>query len=436
MRIEEEMRKRKQGLTLNEKIEKELEKVKKKAVVSHMGDSFYKQVEECGNIFYLRRTNLLRDNGRTLNIVDEIEVQDAEDLKRREEEEKRDITFDEFKTKFIDHIEGTANLDGRSAHDSVEEDGGDAPKSNKKGNGSKKGTEMNKTVSQMGDEEDERKSIVSAGMKSNSLNKSKTDMNVTVENFKYEIPESCHVGMMKRTLIEKLDAKYLLVAHPYPLVEGQMMIFLPKKVDQKETEVIMYRDYSLRKRIETTSKVPESKVDKLIAKKTAEANKEKKEKNQFDQKLQCLEIDIVNPLAEIEWRNFAEVIDEVQGLGWFQILPVGQKSSQPYQFNMLHVIPESKIPVEKLPLDVFITNRLGYQRKREREGTLAGTEGLGKAMTHREELDILAQSQGLYLIPEYEFEHCLFPIGKDSLSSDPGNQMYEIYKRCCDFLRF
>ena len=79
MRIEEEMRKRKQGLTLNEKIEKELEKVKKKAVVSHMGDSFYKPVEEGGNIFYLRRTNLLRDNGRTLNIVDEIEVQEIED---------------------------------------------------------------------------------------------------------------------------------------------------------------------------------------------------------------------------------------------------------------------------------------------------------------------------------------------------------------------
>ena len=57
-------------------------------------------------------------------------------------------------------------------------------------------------------------------------------------------------------------------------------------------------------------------------------------------------------------------------------------------------------------------------------------------MTHREEMEILAQSQGLYLVPEYDFEHCIYPINKDSLSADPGNQMYEIYKRCCDYLRF
>ena len=77
--IEEEKRKRIEGLNLTEKIEKELEKVKKKGVVSHMTDSFYEMVEENGSNFYLRRTNLLRDNGRTLNIVDEIEVQEKEE---------------------------------------------------------------------------------------------------------------------------------------------------------------------------------------------------------------------------------------------------------------------------------------------------------------------------------------------------------------------
>ena len=120
------MRKKTDGLTLNEKIEKELEKVKKKAkidtIVSHMGDTFFKQVEENGNLYYLRRTNLLRDNGRTLNIVDEIELQEEQDRKEREEEEKRDITFDEFKEKFTAHIEGTAGLDGRSVHDSQEDE--------------------------------------------------------------------------------------------------------------------------------------------------------------------------------------------------------------------------------------------------------------------------------------------------------------------------
>ena len=346
MKIEEEVRKREKGPTLAEIIEKELKKVKKKEVVSHMGDTFFKQVEEGGNMYYLRRTNLLRDTGRTLNIVDEIEIQEIQEQKEREEEEKRDISFDDFMTKFLDHIEGNAGLDGRSVHESVEgEDLDMQAKSVRKGTASKKGTEMNKTASQMGDpEEDERKSVVSGGVKSNAMSKSRTDMNVSMENFKFEIPESCHVGIMSKCLIEKLDGKYLLVANPYPQTEGQMMIFLPKKADQREKEILLYRDYSLRKRLETTIKAPDSKVEKLIQKKKEKPDKPEKSAN--EPKLQCLEIDITNPLADIEWRNFIEVIDEVSGLGWFQILPVGQKSSQPFQFNMLHVLPGNKLPVD------------------------------------------------------------------------------------------
>ena len=231
MKIEEEMRKRKQGLTLAEKIEKELEKVKKKSVVSHMGDTFFKPVEEEGNVFYLRRTNLLRDGGRTLNIVDEIEVQEIQERKEREEEEKRDINFNDFKERFTQHIEGTADVGGRSDHGSQDEEVEEKKSVNKR-TASRKGTDMNKTTSQMGDpEDDERKSIISAGVKSNTLSKSRADMSLSMENLKFEIPETCHVGMMKKTLIEKLDAKYLLVANPYPQVEGQMMIFLPKKAD-------------------------------------------------------------------------------------------------------------------------------------------------------------------------------------------------------------
>ena len=135
------------------------------------------------------------------------------------------------------------------------------------------------------------------------------------------------------------------------------MIFLPKKGDQREKDEIMYRDYSLRKRLETSIKAPETRMADQISKlKNKDDKKSKKEKN-VEQKLQCLEVDITNPLSETEWTCFAEVISEVKGLGWFQILPVGQKSSQPYQFNMLHVLPASKFPVEKLPIDQFISNQ-------------------------------------------------------------------------------
>lgn len=71
------MRARKHGLTLKQKIEHNFEKIKKRDLISHIGESFYAPVEEKGLVWQLRRTNLQRDNGRTLNIVDEIEVQDA-----------------------------------------------------------------------------------------------------------------------------------------------------------------------------------------------------------------------------------------------------------------------------------------------------------------------------------------------------------------------
>lgn len=72
------MRKRKHGMTLGEKITAHLEKVKKKNVISIIGDSFFEKVEEQGCLFQLRRTNLQRDDGRTLNIVDEIEQEEQE----------------------------------------------------------------------------------------------------------------------------------------------------------------------------------------------------------------------------------------------------------------------------------------------------------------------------------------------------------------------
>lgn len=59
---------------------------------------------------------------------------------------------------------------------------------------------------------------------------------------------------MKKNKIEKLPQKYVLVSHPYPTIEGEMLMFQPLKSDQDDNEVIIYRDYSLRKRIPTKPK--------------------------------------------------------------------------------------------------------------------------------------------------------------------------------------
>ena len=57
-------------------------------------------------------------------------------------------------------------------------------------------------------------------------------MNKTSDTFKWELPPSCHVSMMKKVLIEKnMTQKYVLASHPYPKLEGEMIIFKPKKED-------------------------------------------------------------------------------------------------------------------------------------------------------------------------------------------------------------
>jgi hypothetical protein len=79
--------------------------------------------------------------------------------------------------------------------------------------------------------------------------------------YKYEIPEECHISMIKKVKIEKLEDKFTLLAHPLPQISGEMMIFRPIKEDQQDKDTITYRDYSLMKRLPTSEKTAISAVD-------------------------------------------------------------------------------------------------------------------------------------------------------------------------------
>ena len=61
-------------MTLGEKIEKNLDKIKKTKIISLIDDAFYREEVERGNIFYVRRTDLQRADGRTRDVPDEIEL--------------------------------------------------------------------------------------------------------------------------------------------------------------------------------------------------------------------------------------------------------------------------------------------------------------------------------------------------------------------------
>lgn len=441
--IEDLMRKRKQGLTLGEKISRHLERIVKKNIVSHIGDSFYERIEEQSTEFYLRRTNLQREDGRTLNVVDEIEVEQANLRRQQEEEEAKDITFEEFKEQFVAHIDGTATNE-REAHESADEAAENPKGSQKGGTQSKKATEMNHTSSQLMDKDGDsvdgdRKSAMSrrSGKKSEAASKPNTNsLSKTGDNFKFEIPPSCFVGMMKKVLIEKLHAKYLLASHPYPKIEGELILFLSKKADQSQgKDVIIYRDYSLRKRIETALKA--NAVDAMAARKKMKSKRDKEDEKPHEPKMQCLEVDITEPLTTEEWQNFIEVIDETQGLGWFQVLPVGQKSSMPMQFNMLHVLPQSKIPVERLPLDTFIANKVSLLRKKERSlgGTAMMNNSMNRQLSAREEMEELATTQGLLMVSEFQFDHCIMQLSRENFVSEGTAQLMDTFKRCSEFLR-
>jgi hypothetical protein len=49
------------------------------------------------------------------------------------------------------------------------------------------------------------------------------EINKELEQMKFEIPSSCFMTMSKNCKIEKLEAKYLLLAHPHPSFTGEMI---------------------------------------------------------------------------------------------------------------------------------------------------------------------------------------------------------------------
>jgi len=90
---------------------------------------------------------------------------------------------------------------------------------------------------------------------------------------------------------------------------------------------------------------------------------------------------------------------------------------------MLHLLPQEKIPVGTLPLDSFITNQLSLLRKKEKSrggNAMMSTAVAGRQLTLREEQEELAIQQGLFMIPEFQFDHCLYQLSSENLANDPA----------------
>lgn len=215
--INEYMRKKKEGLNLKEKIEEHLAEIKEEKDLVHLiDDAFFKNEVDRGVEFKVRRANFITGS-RMYDIIDEIA---AEEQKRREFEEKeaaRDMTYEEFLVKYGDMIDGkekTSREDralsthSRPVTGHRDEDG----------------------KSEGGAYSDKRRAKNSSAMSKGSNTGGPNSMNNTKEGFdikddlKYDIPDKCYHNIMKGCKISKMDKKYKLMAHPYPLLEGEMIL--------------------------------------------------------------------------------------------------------------------------------------------------------------------------------------------------------------------
>jgi len=175
--------------------------------------------------------------------------------------------------------------------------------------------------------------------------------------------------------------------------------------------------------------------DQKITKESLKKQEEEEAASAKISALQSLKIDIEKPLSKVDWNCFAKIINEVQGLGFVQVLPTGQKASKPYQFNMLHVLPSYKIPVQ-LPLDVMISQRQTELAREvaavEKENKAKGTGARNKPDPYEGMSGVQAdfRRNGILQLEEYQFPHCVLGFqGEQS-----GEQLNESFNRARLFL--
>jgi len=133
-------------------------------------------------------------------------------------------------------------------------------------------------------------------------------------------------------------------------------------------------------------------------------NKEDKETS----KLQSDEIDLAAPLSMCDWKNIITGTKDLKGIAWMQILPKDQKSAHPLQFNTLHLIPGSKIEVDKIPLDKLALSEIDK---------LMNDEGSVHPKKEAFELD------------QYTFPHAIQGLNKKDDEEDMINTYKNLYNK-------
>lgn len=101
------------------------------------------------------------------------------------------------------------------------------------------------------------------------------------------------------------------------------------------------------------------------------------------------------------------------------------------QFNMMHILPSSKIPFAKVPLDTMIQNKVNFQKKRDRR--LKDGRDVKEIRKHQplHDREEEAEDGGLILLDEYPFEHAIHLLDEGELSVEG---LKYGYKKMVNFL--
>ena len=130
-----------------------------------------------------------------------------------EKEAARDRTYEEFLEMFKDHIEGN-----RSAEERV----GNRPGTAEAREEREEAAAKERTTESV---EGSRKyqSIGSQGQASASESKRSSKRGDKTDP-KYDIPKTCYLRMPAKQVVRELDDGFVLLAHPYPQLEGEMLL--------------------------------------------------------------------------------------------------------------------------------------------------------------------------------------------------------------------
>lgn len=115
----------------------------------------------------------------------------------------------------------------------------------------------------------------------------------------------------------------------------------------------------------------------------------------------------------------ADIIREIQALAWVQILPQNQKSSCPYQFNCMHILPNANIPFAALPLEKMISNKMTFNKKygkQLRDASKTNSKIHMPVQPNEKE----AEEAGLILLDEYLFPHAVYKFQQESELAPEG----------------